>query len=195
MMGFQGGDFAKNKKALLEAMAGAGVKVYIPSEFGTNHYITNYPDNKTFAPKAHHLEDAKARIPKVCAIFTSLIMEMAFFKGLGFDNQKEVWSIVGDGDVPVSLTAREDVGHFTTEAAIIAYQHPDKVPERVIISTVTMTFQEYAATFDKYSTTGNKIKIVGKPLKEAKEEWEVTKHNIPVGMVRPPGPPSDLSNL
>lgn len=183
MMGFQGDDFSKNKEALLKAMEGAGVKVYIPSEFGTNHYITNYPDNKTFEPKAHHLKDAKAKIPKVCAIFTSLIMEVAFFKGLGFDNEKEVWNIVGDGDVPVSLTAKEDVGHFTTETAIMAFQEPDEIPESVIISTVTMTFQEYAAVFDKYATTGNKIKIVGKPLKEAKEEWEVKKHSIPVGMV------------
>jgi NmrA-like family len=186
MMGLQGDDWKQNKDALLEAIVGSGVKVYIPSEFGTNHYITNYPDNKTFQPKAHHFEEAKSKGLKVVGIFTSLMMEQCFFKWLGFDNEKEVWNIVGDGDVPVSLTANEDVGRFTVEAAIMAYQEPDKIPERVIISTVTKTFQEYAAILDKYATTGNKTKIIGKPLAEAKEEWEVTKHSIPTGMVSHP---------
>jgi NmrA-like family len=183
MMGLQGKDWKENKDNLLEAAYRAGVKVYIPSEFGTNHYITNYRDNKTFSPKAHHFEEAKEKIPKVVGIFTSLMVEQAFFKWLGFDNEKEEWRIVGDGDVPVSLTAREDVGRFTVETAIMAFQEPEKVPERVIISSCTHTLQEYAAILDSYATTGNKIKIIGTPLKQAKEDWELKKDSIPDGMV------------
>jgi NmrA-like family len=186
MMGLQGNDWKQNKDALLEAIVRAGVKVYIPSEFGTNHYITNYPDNKTFAPKAHHFVEAKAKVPKVVAIFPSLMMEAAFFKRLGFDNEKEVWNIVGDGDVPVSLTAKDDVGRFTIETAIMAYQQPDIIPERVVISTVTMPLRDYAAILDKYADTGSKIKVVGKPLPQAKAEWELKKDSIPMGMVKFP---------
>jgi hypothetical protein len=186
MMGLQGADWKQNKDALLKAMVGAGVKVYIPSEFGTNHYISNYSDNATFAPKAHHFEEAKASGLKVVGIFTSLMMEQTFIKWLGFDNEKEVWNIVGPGDVPVSLSARDDVGRFTVEAAIIAYHEPDKVPEKAQIYTVTHTLTEYAAILDKYADTGNKIKVVGKPLQEAKEEWERIKDTIPVGMVLSP---------
>lgn len=182
-MGLQGNDWKQNKDTLLEAIAAAGVKVYIPSEFGTNHYITNYTDNETFAPKAHHFEDAKSKKDlKVVGIFTSLMMEQAFIRWLGFDNDKEEWEIVGPGDVPVSLTSRDDVGRFTVEAAIMAYHEPDKVPEKAQIYTVTHTLRDYAAILDKYADTGNKIKLVSKPLEQAKEEWEVEKHTIPVGM-------------
>lgn len=123
---------------------------------------------------------------QVVGIFTSLIMEQTFFKWLGFDNEKEAWNIVGDGDVPISLTAREDVGRFTMEAAIMAYRQPEKVPERVITYSCTHTFQEYATILDKYATTGHKLKINGEPLVKAKEDWEVKKHSIPVGMVSQP---------
>lgn len=183
MMGLQGSDWEQNKEALVDALSKAKVSVYIPSEFGTYHYVSNYRDHPMFKLKAHHFEEAQKKIPKVVGIFTALMMEQAFFKPLGFDNEKEVWTIVGDGDVPVSVTSNTDVGKFTTEAAIMAYQHPDKVPDHLVISSCTMTFQEYARGFDKYAESGNKTKIVGKPVAEAKADWEANKHKIPVHMV------------
>jgi len=183
MMGLQGNDWQKNKEALVDAAARNKVSVYIPSEFGTYYYPTNYPNHPIFELKAHHFAEAKKKIPKVVAIFTSLIMEQGFFRDLGFDNEKEVWTIVGPGDVPVSFTANDDVGRFTVEAAIMAYEEPDKIPNKLVIYSSTMTFQQYAEIFDKYATTGNKIKIQGKPLPQAKEEWENMKHKVPVYMV------------
>lgn len=184
-MGLQGDDWKENKDTLLEAAAKAGVKVYIPSEFGTNHEITNYAHNATFAPKGHHFHEAVAKLPKVVGIYTSLVMEQTFIKWLGFDNDKEVWEIVGKGDVPVSITAKKDVGRFTVEAAIMAFQTPEKVPEKCQIHTFTYTLQQYADILDKYSETGNKLKLQGKTLEEAKENWEQIKDTIPIGMVSP----------
>ena len=124
-------------------------------------------------------------MPKVIRIFTPLSMEQAFFKRLEFNNEKEVWNMAGDSYIPVNLTAREDFGGFTVEAAIMAYHEPEKVCERVIIHTVTHTFREYVAIFDKYANTGNKLKFIAKPLKQAKEDWKIQKHSIAVGMVFP----------
>jgi hypothetical protein len=183
MMGLQGDDWEQNKEALVDAIVKAGVKVYIPSEFGTYHYVSNYRNHRLFELKAHHFENAKRRVPKVVGIFTALMMEQAFFKDLGFDNEKEVWTIVGDGDVPVSVTSNKDCGLFTVETAIMAYQQPDQVPEMVVISSATLTFKQYAEVFDKYAETGNRIKIVGKPLAQAKADWEKMKHTVPVFMV------------
>jgi NmrA-like family len=182
-MGLQGDDFTKNKEALVDAAARNKVSVYIPSEFGTYYYITNYPHHPIFELKAHHFEEAKKKIPKVTAIFTSLMMEQSLFKGLGFDNEKEIWSIVGPGDVPVSLTANDDVGRFTAEACIMAYQEPEKVPDKLVVYSSTMTFQEYAAILDKHATTGHKLKIQGKSLPQAKQDWEDMKHTVPIYMV------------
>jgi hypothetical protein len=182
-MGLQGDDWKDNKEALVDALAKTGVSVYIPSEFGTYHYVCNYRNHPIFELKAHHFEDAKKRVPKVVGIFTALMTEQAFFKPLGFDNEKEVWTIVGDGDVPVSVTSNDDCGRFTVEAAIMSFQEPDKIPEHLIISSTTLTFQQYAEVFDKYAETGNKTKIVGIPLQQAKADWEVTKKKVPVFMV------------
>ena len=70
-----------------------------------------------------------AKAAKVRPIFVSFTKETPAFRGFRLDNEKEVWLIVGDGDVTVSLTANEDVGHFTTGNAIMAFQQPDNVPE------------------------------------------------------------------
>jgi hypothetical protein len=68
-----------------------------------------------------------ASIPKVVGIFISIIKGQSFIKQLGFDSKKEGWTIVEDGDVPVSLTTREDVAQFIVQRAIMAYHRPDKV--------------------------------------------------------------------
>jgi hypothetical protein len=111
-----------------------------------------------FKLKAHHFEDAKRRVKKIVGIFTGLMMEQAFFRDLGFDNEKEIWTIVGDGDVPVSVLSNADVGHFTVEAAIMAYQEPETIPDKLVISSATMTFQQYAEVLDKYAESGNNRK-------------------------------------
>ena len=69
------------------------------------------------------------------------------------------------------------------EVAIMVFQEPDKLPERVNISTATKAFQGYASTVDKYAETGNRIKVIGKPLKQTKGEWESEKDSIPMVMV------------
>jgi hypothetical protein len=185
MMGLKGTDWEQNKQTLVDTLVKTGVSVYIPSEFGTYHYISNYRNHPMFELKAHHFENASRRIPKVVGIFTSLMTEQAFFKDAGFDNEKEIWTIVGDGNVPVSITSNHDVGRFTTEAAIMAFQQPHAIPDKLAIYSSTMTFREYAAVLDKYADSGNKIEIVGTPLSEAKAKWEEMKHIVPVFMVNP----------
>jgi len=177
MMGMQGNDWRKNK-ALVDAAARNKVGVYIPSEFRPYYYATNYANRPIFELKAHHVLEAKKKIPKVVAIFCSLMMKHSLFKGLGFDNE-EVWSIVSPGEVPVSLAA-DDVGRFTVEAAINAYQELDKVPEYLVIYSSTMTFQQYPEFLDKHATTGNKLKLEGKLLPDAKADWEQMKHKVAV---------------
>src|SRR5579859_3828301 len=41
MMGLQGSDWEQNKEALVDVLSKAKVSVYIPSEFGTYHYVSN----------------------------------------------------------------------------------------------------------------------------------------------------------
>ena len=63
-MGLQGSDWEQNKEALVNAMSNAKVSVYIPSEFGTYHYVSNYRSHPMFKLKAHHFEESKKKDSK-----------------------------------------------------------------------------------------------------------------------------------
>ena len=80
-MGTQG-DYKQNKRVLVEAAAEARVKVYVPSEWGTDHRHIKY-ENQMFKNKQEHHALAEELGLKVVAIYTGLIMETTFTKWLG----------------------------------------------------------------------------------------------------------------
>lgn len=63
----------------------AGIKVYVPSEYGTDH--TRIPDqhqrHPMFASKQEHHAKSDKLGMKTIAIYTGLIMETTFTKWLG----------------------------------------------------------------------------------------------------------------
>jgi hypothetical protein len=69
----------------------------------------------------------------------------------------------------------------------MTYQHPNEVPEKLVIPSSTMTFQEYAAILNNLSRGGNGVKIEGKLLPDANADLEQMKHNVSVYMVLRPG--------
>ena len=58
------------------------MKIYVPSEWGTDHRHLKY-DNQMFANKQDHHAQAERLGMKVIAIYTGLIMETTFTKWLG----------------------------------------------------------------------------------------------------------------
>lgn len=89
------------KATLLDALEAAKVKIYFPSEFGTNHYkITNYK-HPTFEAKKKHFLQAKERGLNPIRMLTGGIMEFTFGKWCGLDCVSGVWTVVRDAvDIP-----------------------------------------------------------------------------------------------
>ncbi|KAJ5675500.1 hypothetical protein N7462_008397 [Penicillium macrosclerotiorum] len=92
-----GGDSKENKKLLVEACAEANVKVYVPSEWGTDHLHIRY-QHPMFASKQEHQSYAQSLGLKSIAIYTGMIMETSFCKWFGFDTKNRTWNIDAERD-------------------------------------------------------------------------------------------------
>ena len=120
-MGTQG-DYQKSKDVLVEAAAEAGIKVYVMSEYGTDHRNLNPKfQHHMFENKQHHHAKAKDLGLKPVAIYIGLIMEMVFAARLGFDSKGKLWTIVGDEKQKLAVTSYRDMGPVTLRAALCAF--------------------------------------------------------------------------
>jgi len=161
-------------KALIDAMVFAGIKSFIPSEFGTNHYrISKEYDHDVFAGKRAIYEESKARGLNPIRILCGDILEASFGNWFGLDCAAEVWSLVGDGNVPVAMTSEKDLGRFTLEAVLQIFSQPDKkLSDELEVYSCQMTFREYAQAFDKVAGRPTKLEFI--PMEEMKEEYKKT---------------------
>ncbi|KAH8928559.1 hypothetical protein BT69DRAFT_1277049 [Atractiella rhizophila] len=182
------GDWEANKTALVEAAAKAGVKVYIPSEFGTDHlsfFRQTGITHPLFISKQKHMQHAKELGLQVHAVYIALIMEMAFSRWFGVDTQKRKWSLVGTGEEKWALTSLDDVGFFVLRVCEIALEEggKERLGEHVRVYSECWTYKEYAGVFERFS--GDKLELEFTPVQEKREEYERIKHTIPPHLLGP----------
>ncbi|KAF8536688.1 hypothetical protein BDD12DRAFT_849947 [Trichophaea hybrida] len=176
------GDVKQIKQNLVEAAAEVGVKVYVSSEWGTDHTsISHY--HTMFQAKRDHISAAESLGLKAIAIFTSLITEITFCKWFGFDTASATWSIVGDGIAPLALTSQRDLGPATLQTILLAHYTPEKCPKYVRIASMNNTLREYANAFE--SESGEALKLQFSGLTEAWEDYNKIKASLPRGMLGP----------
>lgn len=85
---------------MIDALVSAKVKVYFPSEFGTNHYKISH-NHPVFEGKRNHFKCAQENGLRSIRILNGDIMESTFGKWFGLDCNSRVWTIVGNGaDIP-----------------------------------------------------------------------------------------------
>lgn len=101
------------KATLLDALVAAKVKVYFPSEFGTNFYkFTNYK-HPTFEAKEKHFLQAKERNLNPIRLLTGCILECTFGAWCGLDCVSGVWTVVGNAaDIPVASKQLRITAYF-----------------------------------------------------------------------------------
>lgn len=160
-------------KTLLDALVAAKVKIYFPSEFGTDHYkYLNYK-HPNFERKRKHFQQAKELGLNPIRIQTGPFLEIMFGKWSGLDNVSGVWTVVGNAlDFPVATTSERDTGRFTLEAVLLAYSDIDKVPDSIEVYSDIRKLRDYAKVLDKVSKRETKIEIL--QLDDVKAEYEAT---------------------
>ncbi|CAL8126578.1 unnamed protein product [Orchesella dallaii] len=159
------------KTVLLDALVAAKVKLYFPSEFGTNHYKCPNYSHPLFDGKRKHFSQAKELGLNPIRMLTGDIMEATFGKWFGLDCISGVWTLVGNApDIPCAMTAERDLGRFTLEAILLAHSDISKCPDEIEVYSDMKTFRDYAKSLDKVS--GREIKIVQVPVEDFKTEYE-----------------------
>jgi uncharacterized protein YbjT (DUF2867 family) len=152
---------------LAEAAVKAGVKLFVPSEFGNPSV---HPDNtdrdvNTMGPIA----------PKVKMHQTLKKLELPYvliFNGIFADAVKVFWvtgekkaSVVGDGNNELSWTSRRDIGEFVGKALTT-------VPLEKL-SNATLRIEGSRCTFnDLFSKAGYQISY--ESVQDAYKRWETT---------------------
>lgn len=142
------------KDVLLRAIPQApSIKLYIPSEFGVDHTIHDFPHPEWNHKKAHFelarnvLQGTNVR---VCRIFIGLFIEASIGPWFGFDTKNAMYEVIGSADMPVSYTSLEDTGRVI---ASVAKLNPELVPGQLHVASETLTTREVAQVMEETGST------------------------------------------
>jgi len=152
-VGPAGHDF---KDVLIDAIAGSNVKLYIPSEFGVDHTIHDFPHAEWGRKKDHH-EKAVAVIPttKVCRIYNGLFIEDSIGPWYGLSVEHGIFESIGSPDKLISFTALRDVGNVVAQ---IARTPIKEIPECLHISGDALTIRQLGAAMEHAGSSLIQIK-------------------------------------
>lgn len=147
------------KDALLRAIPSSHVKLYIPSEFGVDHTVHDFPHEEWDHKKAHY-DLAQEILPpttKVCRIFIGLFTEASIGPWFAFDTKNAIYEAVGSADIPVSFTSLEDTGRVIARVASMPL---DQVPPQIHVASNTLTIRELAHVMEEAGSDSVQIKEV-----------------------------------
>ncbi|KAF9928830.1 hypothetical protein BGZ67_006756 [Mortierella alpina] len=148
------GNFYNGQVALIDAAKAAGVKRFVPSEFGLDGIKhTKQNDLHVFLrDKAKLREYIEKSGLEHTYIFIGLFAE--FLPAFGFDLKNKTATLHAPSTTQFSITSLADIGQFT--ALALASPHSRNATLRAVSHTAT--FQEYLQLFEK--ATGGKWQIV-----------------------------------
>jgi uncharacterized protein YbjT (DUF2867 family) len=163
---------------LVEAAIDAGVKWFIPSEFGTDYddpIATTIPPLASKLAVAKLLRENQSRINHTF-ITTGMFLDWGFDNGfLGFDIPNHTVTLYDEGKVRTSGTTLPNIA----KAVVAAIRHPEvSLNKRIFIADATFTQQEVLALFEKYTNTKWTVKHVSTKDKQ-KEGDEKLAHGNP----------------
>ncbi|GAA6009586.1 hypothetical protein JCM10207_004113 [Rhodosporidiobolus poonsookiae] len=181
------GRYEENKEKLVEAAVKGGVKVYVPSSWGTdytgkNQEIVNSP---MFANKLAHFEKAQKRGLHVLEFYNALILEISFSDWLGIpiSSPSPTWTIPTPSH-PVAFTSLTSLGPSALSAILQTLRSPaSPVPSRLRIYSDSLTLDEAADLWEH--AAGGKVERVYKTTEELKERYEEIRPTLKPGMLGP----------
>ncbi|GAA6036411.1 hypothetical protein JCM8097_001707 [Rhodosporidiobolus ruineniae] len=187
------GRYQENKERLVEAAVKAGVKVYVPSSWGTDFRGKNQEviQSPMFANKIHHHEDAQKRGLQVLEIYNGLILEISFSDWLGIpiSSPSPTWTIPTPAH-PVAFTSLSDLGPFTLSAILQTLSSSTApsnasapVPSHLRVYSDCVTIDQAADWWEKYA--GGKVQREYKDAEGLRERYEEIRPTLKEGMLGP----------
>ncbi|KAL9618675.1 MAG: hypothetical protein Q9160_006642 [Pyrenula sp. 1 TL-2023] len=141
-----------SQKALVDAAIKAGVKRYIPSEFGTDVLHPRTIDLPVFMPKVQvtqYLEQvAKEGRITYTRVVSGIFLDWCLQMGLFLNWRERKIELVDGGDRPMTATMLPSIG----QAVVSVLQHPDETKNRAVYTqTAIVTQNKLLGIFQKVS--------------------------------------------
>lgn len=143
-----GSPAAKTKNVVIQAVAKAGVPLFIPSEFGVDYRTNDFPgfDYKEFTSKAERNQIARQLFQdktKVICVYVSAWLEY-ISPHLGFDTANQKFTVFGSRDQRITFTSTSDISHALAELSILSLTPATAgtVPDHVHIAGTTHSVNE-----------------------------------------------------
>ncbi|CAI2185578.1 11611_t:CDS:2 [Funneliformis geosporum] len=141
--------FYETQLPLLIAAKEAGVKRFIPSEFGGEFQGSSHPFSDS---KAKFRAEVEKSGLEYTFIFTGLFYE--FLGWIGFDVKKKKSTFYTDPNLKISTTSLHDIGKYTVESLKI----PEARNARIRVAGATFSFNELLKKFE--AASGSKWEVV-----------------------------------
>jgi len=151
----------EGRNTYAQAAVDAGVKIYVPNDFGIDHRLLDYehvvPAGKVAHEKfARRIGEGKV---KVISFYTGEFLEYGIKLGslIGLDFKGRKFEAVGSPTPKTSLTSLGDIGRVVARSVILAVQDPSSVPDIVRSSGDAYSVQDFADLVTKL--TGDKTEV------------------------------------
>ncbi|KAH8432775.1 isoflavone reductase family protein [Aspergillus melleus] len=154
------------KEKLVRALPQTDVQVYLPSEFGVDHYVHDFP-HLEWDQKKRHVALAKELVPrvKICRVFCGLFLEDSIGPWFGFDTRNGRYESVGSARSPVSFTSLDDVGRAVASLCSLPRE---RIPEVAHLAGDTRSIAEISETMQEAGA--GVVEVTEIPLQKYKDE-------------------------
>ncbi|GAA5874297.1 hypothetical protein JCM1840_000626 [Sporobolomyces johnsonii] len=187
------GRYEDNKQRLLDAALKAGVKVYVPSEWGTDHNTAagKTVESPIFFNKRHHHEEAEKRGLQVIAVYNALILEISFSDWLGIpiSSPNPTWTIPRPSH-SVAFTSLRDLGPYVLSAILQTLSSSTSptnasspIPSRLRIYSDSLTLDAAADLWEQLA--GGKVTREYVDEAGLRERYDEIKPTLKPGMLGP----------
>jgi len=157
-----GGGFAIQEN-ILNAVKQAGVKRFVPSEFGVDITRPDVTKIALFGPKLGLRQAIEKSGVEYTYIITGFFLDATFWDWIGFDWPKGEIKVLGDGNAKISLTHTDDFTRLLPEIL----SNPKSKNATVNIVGDTITWNHAIESFEK--ATGKTFKKTPFPVTDIKK--------------------------
>ncbi|KZO95528.1 NAD-P-binding protein [Calocera viscosa TUFC12733] len=161
------------QELLGQAAKKAGVKLFIPSEFGNP---TEGREDSWFAQKNAARQQLKDMGMPYMLVYNGPFPDFVFNAHMGWDLPNGKVQISGKGDTPISFTQRRDIGRFV--AHVLTSLSPEELEWRTFrIEGDRTTMNKVAAEYEQRS--GKKLEVSHRSVEEVQEAVRQNPNDVP----------------
>jgi len=158
------------EKNVVHAAASAGVKVYFPSEWGSDLEISPYK-SPLLDRKHKHIAEAREAGLKTVVFVVGLFSESILLPIFGFWTPPNTLNIPDAGHHKVAFTSKKHVVQYALQAVLLVFEDPAHFPNKIRVWDDNRTWDDYALEIE--SAVGSKINKNYLPRDQLEKDFEI----------------------